>query len=314
MQNKVIPEIVLRGDICRSLMLERKCEKDVCKYIHDTSICFHHWKFDKCKYGDECKKKHLKYTSKYDKNKEKKKLMLKKKNTETFDPMIKPVDVRIVLDLGNKNDKLTTELSDRDILIVPNLFNDFEKMDIFNKLKNELDTCGIPKETLFKLWHGDTHLIADDKATIFLNKCTNQKSNTNGKISWKENMPTFNMVIERMKTFFNIDVKATRLNLYKDTSQWKPYHKDQAAINPEKASIQNFTIGVSFGECRSAAFERDTSDKTVVSIPLSDGYIYAFSNETNNLWRHGILQELPIKNNERISIIAWGWMNNIKNN
>ena len=61
--------VILRGDICRNLMINRKCEKDSCKYIHDTSICFHHWKFEKCKYGDECKKKHVNYTSKYDKNK-----------------------------------------------------------------------------------------------------------------------------------------------------------------------------------------------------------------------------------------------------
>jgi len=330
MQNKEIPEVVLRGDVCRNLMLDRKCDKDVCKYIHDRSICFHHWKFDKCKYGDECKKKHLKYTSKYDKNKEKKKLMLKKKNTETFEPMTKPVDARIVLDLGNKNNKLSTELSDRDILLVPNLFDDFEKNDIYKKLKHELDTCGIPIEKLFKLWHGDTHLIADDIATTFQKSCAKQEETfqkscakqeetfqkscakqLNNK-SWKENMPTFNLIIERIKHFFDIDIKATRLNLYKDTSQWKPYHFDAASVKPEKASVQNFTIGVSFGECRTAAFERDTNDKTVISFPLQDGYIYAFSSETNNLWRHGILQELPAKENERISIIAWGWVNNIK--
>ena len=66
---------------------------------------------------------------------------------------------------------------------------------------------------------------------------------------------------------------------------------------------------------RQAAFERDSHDKTVISIPIEDSHIYAFCNKTNILWRHGILQEskeCSIDNiNGRISIIAWGWCNNI---
>ncbi len=48
MQNKIIPQVVLRGDICRNLMLKGNCEKEECKYIHDSSICYFHWKFEKC--------------------------------------------------------------------------------------------------------------------------------------------------------------------------------------------------------------------------------------------------------------------------
>ena len=166
---------------------------------------------------------------------------------------------------------------------------------------SEINECGIPESELFKLWHGDSHLIADDKLRI-----------KGSRHSWKENVPTFNMIIDRISTFFDMDVKATRYNYYKNQSQWKPFHKDAAAIKPDKAAKQNFTVGVSFGMTRQAAFERDTRDRTVISIPIADGHIYAFCNTTNNLWRHGILQE-PKEEIEkgRISIIAWGWRNNI---
>ena len=355
--------VVLRGDICRNLMLNKTCEKDVCKYIHDPSICFHHWKFKQCKYGDTCKKKHVNYTNKYDKNKVKKLLITEKtntsdivvtpeidtncannevptevpsevprnvlndarmgqsyewnnkvnerdsgnagsnrkrvKNTESFEPMDRPVDARIVMDTGK--DRFSTQLTDRDILLVPNLFSDYQPGELYNKLLKEINECGIPESELFKLWHGDSHLIADDKLRI-----------KGSRHSWKENVPTFNMIIDRICTFFDMDVKATRYNYYKNQSQWKPFHKDAAAIKPDKAAKQNFTVGVSFGMTRQAAFERDTRDRTVISIPIADGHIYAFCNQTNNLWRHGILQE-PKEEIEkgRISIIAWGWRNNI---
>ena len=48
----------------------------------------------------------------------------------------------------------------------------------YNKLLEEMNECGI-KISLWKLWHGDTHLIADDKK------------------NWKECCPTFRSVIEK---------------------------------------------------------------------------------------------------------------------
>lgn len=356
--------VVLRGDICRNLMLNNSCDKDICKYIHDISICFHHWKFEKCKYGDKCRKKHVNYTSKYDKNKVKKKLLKelnnnetatesvnkaphdtvtetdtgstyksvrgdtrsvigdtrsvrggersgnkmsrRQKNTETFVPMLRPVDVRVVTDMGGSTSKLSAQLTDRDILIVPNLFSDMKPLELYNKLLNEVKNCGIPESELFKMWHGNdkiegTHLIVDDR------------------VKWKDQdriyssrVPTFNMVIERIANFFEMDIKATRFNYYKDTSQWKAFHFDQNHLKPVEERVQNFTVAVSFGVTRDAAFERDTRDKIVISFPQCDGMTYAFTDTTNDMWRHGILQELPVKDEGRVSIIAWGQISNVK--
>jgi hypothetical protein len=209
------------------------------------------------------------------------------KNTECFNPMVDPVDLRIVYDLGK--DILSIKVTSRDVVLVPNLFSDFPVGDIYNRLVSEINECGIPENQLLKLWHGDTHLIADDH------------------LKWKSKSPTFNMVIERIKKYFKMDIKATRFNLYKDTNQWKPFHHDAAAVKKDKMNTQNFTVGVSFGVTREAAFEHSVK-RTTVSIPQPDGCIYAFSKDTNIIWKHGILQDNPIRNQGRISVIAWGWI------
>ncbi|KAK1931680.1 hypothetical protein P3T76_013009 [Phytophthora citrophthora] len=234
------------------------------------------------------------------KNKKKKKnerRQATKKNTENFKPMTKPVDLRITYDLGSKDDKFSTPLASRDVVLVPNLFSDFKKGELYVKLMHELDNCGIPREQLLKMWHGNnkidgTHLIVDDHS------------------SWKAKCPTFDLVTDRLKKFFSLDIKATRFNWYKDTSQWKPFHFDAAAVKPHIAAIQNFTVGISFGATRDAAFEH-AETKTVVSVPQPDGCVYAFSKDTNVIWRHGILQDVPVREEGRISVIAWGWVDNM---
>ena len=52
------------------------------------------------------------------------------------------------------------------------------------------------------------------------------------------------MVLEKIVDFFKMDVKATRFNWYRDSKDWKPYHHDAAAFNPDKGIIQakNATI------------------------------------------------------------------------
>ena len=93
---------------------------------------------------------------------------------------------------------------------------------------------------------------------------------------------------------------ATRLNWYRDSKEWKPFHHDAAAIKPDKAKTQNLTVAVSFGAERDAAFEH-AKTKSVVSMPQPNGTIYVFAKDVNIIWRHGILQVieeslLPLQN------------------
>uniref|UniRef100_H3HAT9 C3H1-type domain-containing protein n=1 Tax=Phytophthora ramorum TaxID=164328 RepID=H3HAT9_PHYRM len=301
--------------VCRTFLRHKKCKRQGCTFVHDKQLCQYFWKSGACKFGDECRKNHFVTLSDPNakeeeaatsggeekkpvkKAKDKKPKNAAKKNTENFEPMTKPVDLRITYDLGSKDDKFSTSLTSRDVVLVPNLFSDFKKGELYAKLLHELDNCGIPREQLLKMWHGNdkidgTHLIVDDHS------------------SWKAKCPTFDLVTDRLKTFFSLDIKATRFNLYKDTSQWKPFHFDAAALKPHIAAIQNFTVGISFGATRDAAFEH-AETKTVVSMPQPDGCVYAFSRDTNMIWRHGILQDAPVRDEGRISVIAWAWVDNM---
>ena len=60
-------------------------------------------------------------------------------------------------------------------------------------------------------------------------------------------------------------LQATRLNWYRDSTEWKPFHHDAAAVKPDKAKTQNFTVAVSFGMERDAAFEH-AQTKTVTNL------------------------------------------------
>jgi hypothetical protein len=268
--------------VCKDFM-HKNCKRTDCKFLHDPTVCFYFWKHGSCKLHDKCPNKHTFILKKQQHRK-------RPKNTECFEPMTKPVDLRFVLDLGI--DSFTTPLTSRDVLVVPNLFTDFEKNVLYDKLVSEIENCPVPKDQLLKMWHGNdkiegTHLIANDRT------------------SWKDHSPTFKMVIERVTKFFNMKVEATRFNWYKDTSHWKPFHHDSAYVDPKKAEIQNFTVAISFGATRDAAFEK-ADNKTVISMPQPDGWIYCFSKDTNIIWRHGILQDTPVRNEGRISVILWG--------
>ena len=155
--------------------------------------------------------------------------------------------------------------------------------------------CGVEDDKLWKLWHGDTHYIADDKA------------------GWMSKCPSFRYVIDKLRDYFGMDIKATRFNWYRDMSEWKPYHFDAAGVKPEKAKTQNFTVGVSVGATRDIAFE-EVGSKKVVSFPLPSGMTYCFTRDLNTLWRHGVPQLAPEKQEAkgRISIIAWGWVDQVE--
>ena len=83
-------------------------------------------------------------------------------------------------------------------------------------------------------WHEGAHLIAKNY----------------------ESSKTFQMIRDKISKYFGIYNKSvgTRLNWYRDSSDWKPFHHDSAAFNPQRARNQNITVGVSFGSTRELAF------------------------------------------------------------
>lgn len=259
------------------------CNKVNCNFLHDLTLCKHYYNGN-CKYGSKCKKSH---------NFEPlKKQQRKKKNTESFEPDHSPPDMRVLINTNIV--KNTYKMTEHDVIILPSFFEDEDDRSIYYNLLNEMKNSGYNEEELWKLWHGDSHTIADDKLG-----------------DWKSKCPTFNNVIEKIKNYLDVDVKATRFNLYKNNQDWKPYHRDAAAIDERKAKTQNITIGMTFGSTRTASFQH-MKTKTRIDFPLSNGSIYIFTKQVNIDWMHGIIQEKELNEEGRISIIIWGYSNKIE--
>jgi hypothetical protein len=246
----------------------------VCKFFKSENGCRH---------GDKCRFSHD------NNNIKKSSFRSRPKNTESFVPSFKSADMNVYVDIPS-NKKYDVN----DVIIIPNFLNETIEKEIYNKLLNEINESGIDKDKLWKLWHGDTHLIADDH------------------LNWKEKVPTFQYILDQITTQFNIIIRSSRFNLYKDSSDWKPFHHDAAAIKEHIAEIQNFTVGISLGATRDIAFEHSKT-KSTVSFKLPNCTAYAFSKNVNINWKHGIPKIHPDKAFEegRISIIAWAQCNEI---
>jgi hypothetical protein len=282
--------------VCRDFM-NHNCNRRNCRFIHDKDLCKFFWKDGKCNKENQCRYSHkvnaaLVKLSNDGKQGHKR---FKAKNTTDFTPNHDKSAMRILL-APRDMEIYDRSVYPRDVVLVDNLFGNYKDQTIYEKLLEEIKTFEQETEenkkiSVFKLWHGDSHFIADDK------------------LGWKNKSSTFDYVIDRIKNYFNMEIKATRFNWYSNSKEWKPYHHDAAAVDPKKAKTQNFTVGVSFGDTREIAFQ-DVGTNKVVSIPMMNGQTYAFAKDINIEWKHGVPQLPPEKQTEngRISIIAWGYL------
>lgn len=259
-----------------------------------TKLCRYFEKNGKCKKGDECSFIH------------KKKQHKKPKNTVTFTPFDREVDMRLVVDTAP--DTMSIKLHKCDVGFFTNVFGDYKPWELHDLVLQEIKDSSIDR--LLKPWHGNdkikgTHLICDDSK------------------GWKRHAPTFNMIIERLVKYFNVDAQATRCNWYDSHTQHKPLHHDAAALDPVKAAKQNITIALSLGQTREILLQKtntssskETKDHKGVflSFPAGDASVYTFTNEVNMHWKHGVnigIEEDDKTKESRISIIIWGWTDNI---
>ena len=260
-----------------------KCNNNNCRFEHIDNICRNYF-FGECT-RDNCKFSHkykLQNQTKYSSNNNtNKNLNSKVKNTETFVPNFDDPTIRLRFN--------SPIIFGNEVSINNNIFYD---KNLYDNLLTEINN------DVYKKWHGDTHLIADDSHNI----------------DWKSNSPTFNKIIKQLCSYFCMTPGATRLNFYRD-SYWKPYHHDAAALKPDKAKTQNITVGVSFGQTRDIAVEmthKNINDRIRFNIPLDNGTVYSFGNKVNIDFKHGIP---PLNNNQnkkslydgRFSIIVWGY-------
>jgi len=119
-----------------------------------------------------------------------------------------------------------------------------------------------------------------------------------------EGFEAFSAIVARLSEYFDVDVYATRMNFYRDGSDWKPFHHDSHAYGG-KALREDFTIGASFGATRELAFLHEPSGGQF-SFPQGNGDIFAFSSEVNDKFKHGVPKAKVRDCGPRFSIIMWG--------
>ena len=164
------------------------------------------------------------------------------------------------------------------------------------------------------------HCEEDDYETLErlandLDECSSAEEEEEGMINWSKHLKqenpefsgTFRTIVERMAEYFDVDVFATRLNFYRDGSDWKPYHHDSHVFGANGRK-EDFTMGASFGAPRALSFLHESSASSF-EFPQKNGGVFAFSSEVNAAMKHGVPQlsgQEQFAVNPRFSIIAWG--------
>ena len=138
-----------------------------------------------------------------------------------------------------------------------------------------------------------------------------------GMINWSKHLKhenpefsgTFKKIVhELMAAYFDVEIYATRLNFYRDGTDWKPFHHDSHAYGGREQR-EDFTVGASFG--LSASSRSCTNrPRQQFSFPQRNGDVFAFTTEVNKRFKHGVPKStrggLSNAAAPRFSIIAWG--------
>eukprot|EP00938_MAST-03A_sp_MAST-3A-sp1_P002842 g2842.t1 len=114
---------------------------------------------------------------------------------------------------------------------------------------------------------------------------------------------TFANVIRMFEEYFDLEIHATRLNLYLNGDQWKPFHHDSHAY--ANRGKEDFTVGASFGSSRSLAWRHAKDHSVTFPFPQRNGDVFAFDSDVNKLFQHGVPRGKR-SSGPRFSIIAWG--------
>lgn len=154
---------------------------------------------------------------------------------------------------------------------LPNFVCSFDDLDYFNKIKGELVGNAV---------NWSKHQKYEDP-----------------KFS-----PTFNFLVKKVSEHFNVTPVETRLNYYRNGTDWKPYHHDSHAYR--NTIKENFTIGISLGATRELSFLHDETGNKF-SFPQNNGDVFAFDKEINKKFMHGVPKKSMNSCGERISIIMW---------
>jgi hypothetical protein len=157
------------------------------------------------------------------------------------------------------------------------------------------------------------HCICDEKDSNLFDQIVTELKDANelNIVSWSQHSKienprcskTFNQLIEKIAKIFNVVICETRLNYYKDHTDWKPLHHDSHAYVDESKLREDFTIGISLGATRELVFMHEQSGNKF-KFPQKNGDVFAFDKHVNKDFLHGITKS-SLQSGPRISLIAW---------
>jgi len=182
------------------------------------------------------------------------------------------------------------QLKHDDVVVVPEFLCKEDDWELYYKLVEEMRAVQADEGTTgaeWISWAEGSHLIS---------------KNPSGS-------QTYMQIQEKIAAYFEIERKSvgTRFNWYRDSSDWKPFHHDSAAFNPQRARNQNITVGISLGSSRELAFLHAKSGERIY-FPQTNGMLFSFGRDVNIHYKHGInaLVEDEQNGKGRVSIILWG--------
>lgn len=120
--------------------------------------------------------------------------------------------------------------------------------------------------------------------------------------------PALRETIEKLETAFGIKASATRLNLYRSKTDYKPFHADRGR---DEDGTPQVTVGLSLGATRELCFAHWQTGLTT-SFPQRNGDVFAFTPELNKVFLHGVPKiraqqsSTDADDGPRMSLILWG--------
>lgn len=202
-------------------------------------------------------------------------IVTKKKYDNMINKYVRDL-VRSESDLINPDLRQSIVLLSKGAFYYPHCVCDEQDTDLFKQIVTELEQAGE-----LKIIEWSQHYKIENP------KCSQ----------------TFNKIIEQVANIFNATICETRLNYYKDQSDWKPLHHDSHAYGNETLIRENFTIGISLGATRELVFMHEKSGNKF-KFPQKNGDVFAFDQHVNKDFLHGVTKSMT-PSGPRISLIAW---------
>mmetsp|Transcript_61428 Transcript_61428/g.146445 ORF Transcript_61428/g.146445 Transcript_61428/m.146445 type:complete len:328 (-) Transcript_61428:94-1077(-) len=180
------------------------------------------------------------------------------------------------------------EWAPEDAYFVPEMLAGHFDFTLLRELQAEVEQL---EDRSFSEWHGARHLglqfTGPDVAFLHSPQAP----------------PVLQRTVEFLEASFGMRASAVRLNVYRSSSDYKPFHADRGQ---DELGTPQVTVGLSLGASRSLALTHWQTGLTL-NFPQHNGDVFAFTPELNTTFLHGVprLAE-QAEESVRMSLILWG--------